>query len=177
MGLGIGGCSLSPPFSLTEKQFKAQRRGDSSLSPETAFKSTLHMLLLQLSASHQHDDPPVPARKPSTPPPPPAAKRRCQFHVEPAEACLPVVRLGAHFQYACFKKNSCKGGAKKGKIIFLIQSSIIPRQGGILEDSEEAWGGCMNHQLPLTAPRWSLYWSGLEGMSARFPVNIYGFDS
>ena len=43
MGLGIGECSLSPPFPLTEKPFKAQRQGDSSLSPETPLKSTPQM--------------------------------------------------------------------------------------------------------------------------------------
>lgn len=132
MGLGIGGCSLSPLFSLTEKQFKAQRRGDSSLSPETAFKSTLHMLLLQLSASHQHDYPPFLPGNPSHMHL--AAEQRCQIHVESDEVCSPTVRLNAHFQYA----------PKKKKLkLFLIQSSIIPLHSGILENSKEAWRGCM----------------------------------
>lgn len=170
MGLGIGGCSLSPPFSLTEKQFKAQRRGDSSLSPETAFKSTLHMLLLQLSASHQHGYPPVPARKPSTHAP--RCKTALPNSCGTGRGVLADGPLGRTLSMCTLKKKQLQRG-KKGKIIShtVLDYSTTERNFGGLR---RGLGRKMHviHQQSLTAPRWSLYWPGFKGMSARFAVNI-----
>lgn len=145
MGLGIGGCSLSPPFSLTEKQFKAQRRGDSSLSPETAFKSTLHMLLLQLSASHQHDYPPRSCQEAlhtrcKTPLPKSCGTGRGVF------ADGPFGRTFSIYRFKKKKKKTVAKGEKKAKIIShtVLDYSTTERNFGGLR---RGLGGMhVNHQ-------------------------------